>query len=187
MVQLILLNGAPGSGKSTLAQRYVEDHPLALALDIDVVRGLLGRWLEQPAEAGVLARRMAIGMARVALSAGHDVIVPQFLGRPDFLLQLEQLSLELGVAFVEVVLICTADEARGRFLSRSLHLETPAQRDARALVERSGGINALAAMSDRLLEVVASRPRTIAVSTADGQVERAYRDLLGAISRTAGD
>jgi 2-phosphoglycerate kinase len=43
VARLILLNGPPGIGKSTLAQRYVDDHPLALNLDIDSVRRLLGR------------------------------------------------------------------------------------------------------------------------------------------------
>jgi hypothetical protein len=41
MAILILLNGPPASGKSTIAQRFVNTHPLALNLDIDVVRGLL--------------------------------------------------------------------------------------------------------------------------------------------------
>jgi len=40
---LILLNGPPGSGKSTLAQLFADEHPLALNLDIDRVRSLIGR------------------------------------------------------------------------------------------------------------------------------------------------
>jgi predicted kinase len=86
MARLVLINGAPGIGKSTMARRYAEDYPLTLVLDIDQVRGMLGRWLETPSEAGVLARRMAIEMAGVHLRGGHDVVVPQFLGRIDFVL-----------------------------------------------------------------------------------------------------
>lgn len=48
MAMLILINGAPGVGKSTLAQRYVEDQPLALLLDIDELRTALGGWRERP-------------------------------------------------------------------------------------------------------------------------------------------
>jgi hypothetical protein len=66
---LLLINGLPGSGKSTLAARYVADRPLALCLDVDVVRGLLGAWTDVPHEAGLLARRLALTMARVVL--GH--------------------------------------------------------------------------------------------------------------------
>jgi hypothetical protein len=63
VTRLILINGAPGSGKSTLARMFVHDHPLALALDIDTVRGMLGRWLDEPTQAGLIARRMALEMA----------------------------------------------------------------------------------------------------------------------------
>ena len=62
----------------------LEDHPLTLVLDIDQVRGMLGRWLDQPTDAGVLARDLALAMARTQLDAGRDVVVPQYLGRLEF-------------------------------------------------------------------------------------------------------
>lgn len=89
MPRLILLNGPPGSGKSTLPQRYVDDRPLALNLDIDWLRGLLGQWRADAHSAGLLARAIALAAARVHLAAGHDVVVPQFLGRREFIRQLE--------------------------------------------------------------------------------------------------
>lgn len=48
---------------------YVEERPLTLALDIDVVRVMLGCWLDEPVEAGLIARRGAIQMARVQVGA----------------------------------------------------------------------------------------------------------------------
>jgi chloramphenicol 3-O-phosphotransferase len=42
---LVLLNGAPSTGKSTLARLYAERHPLTLALDLDLLRAMLGGWL----------------------------------------------------------------------------------------------------------------------------------------------
>lgn len=178
MARLVLINGAPGSGKSTLARMYVDQHPLVLALDIDVVRAMLGRWLDDPIEAGLIARRMALEMARVQLTAGRDVLVPQFLGRLDFVFELEHLCDEIGADFVEVVLLSNPQEAVDRFVRRSLHSDTGVHRDAQALLERRGGIGELPAMYDRLLEVVATRPGTISVLTVGGEVERAYRDLL---------
>lgn len=181
MARLVLVNGAPGSGKSTLAQMYVDEHPLALALDIDVVRSMLGRWLDQPREAGLMARRMALEMARVQLTAGHDVLVPQFLGRLDFVLELERLCGHVSADFVEVVLLSSPQDAVDRFMQRSRQAETGVHRDAQALLERSGGADPLSQMYDSLLEVVSSRPYIRTVVTVDGQVERAYRDLLAHI------
>ena len=64
---LVLLNGPPAAGKSTLAARLVATRPLALNLDIDVVRGLLGAWIDRPAGAGLAARALAISMAADSL------------------------------------------------------------------------------------------------------------------------
>jgi predicted kinase len=94
--RLIVLNGPAGCGKSTLAQRFADDHPLVLNLDIDRLRGMLGCWRDELALAGPIARTMALAVARVHLDSGRDVIVPQFLGRPEFLGQLEQLAREAG-------------------------------------------------------------------------------------------
>jgi predicted kinase len=171
-----LINGAPGAGKSTLAQRYADEHALVLVLDIDVVRGMLGRWLDQPTEAGLTARRMALEMARIQLRAGRDVLVPQFLGRVDFVLELEELCRQVGADFVEVALL--SDDVVSRFARRARHPETAVHRDASALLERSGGVTELPAMYHRLLDMLASRPRTLTVTTVDGEIERAYRDLL---------
>jgi predicted kinase len=181
VARLVLINGAPGSGKSTLARRYVEEHPLVLALDIDVVRAMLGRWLDEPVEAGIIARRMALEMARVQLAAGRDVLVPQFLGRLDFVLELEHLCGQVGADFVELVLLSSPQDVVDRFMRRSRDSVTAAHRDAQALLERSGGVDELFAGYDRLLEVVASRPRTRTLMTVDGELEQAYRDLLAQI------
>lgn len=186
MAHLVLINGAPGSGKSALARRYVTEHPLALSLDIDVVRGLLGGWLDHAAEAGQLARRMAIAMAREHLRSGHDVVVPQFLGRLEFILSLERLATETAVAFVEVALLSSAQEVEERFRRRTAESDLQAHRDAAALLARGGGTRALADMCDALLAVVAARPRTIALATRVGDLDQAYADLLAAIEARTG-
>ncbi|MCE0540479.1 ATP-binding protein [Kineosporia rhizophila] len=186
MPRLILLNGAPGSGKSTLAKIFAQRHPLTLALDIDTVRGLLGAWLEQPHESGLAARKLALAMARVHLQDGHDVLVPQFLGRIDFVLQLEALAQEVGFPFVEVALISTMDDVLARYSRRAKAPETQEHRDAAALLERSGGTDELRPMYERLLTVVAARPATRQVLTVEGEIEQTYQRLLEAIGDVGG-
>jgi predicted kinase len=182
--RVVLLNGAPGSGKSTLARIYAERHPLTLALDLDLLRSMLGSWLDQPTEAGLIARRMAIEAARVQLLAGRDVIVPQYLGRMQFVLELEQLAAQTGTAFIEIALIGNAEDLAARFYRRSAQPETAAHLDAAQLQERSGGAAALHQMSDRLLDLVSHRPRTLRIDSIDGQIEATYTALAAAIEAT---
>jgi predicted kinase len=162
---LILLNGPPGLGKSTLARRYVEEHPLALDLDVDVVRGLLGRWADDPVEAGLAARAMAREMARVHLLGGHDVIVPQYVARPRFVGELEALEERTGAVFREVVLM----DARPNALRRNVTRGEPEELSAH--------------MYDRLQAYLLDRPDARQVPTAAGQPDAAYAALLEALGQ----
>jgi predicted kinase len=183
--RLIMLNGSPAMGKSTLALRFVADHPLALCLDVDRVRGLLGRWDEHASEAGRLARTMALAMATVHLLAGRDVIVPQLLGRTDFLERLEQTAVDTGSAFYEVVLSDTLPNALARFAARA---DDPALREHHRLAEHlAGGVAGVTAMYERVHDVARTRPRTRVLTTAAGDVEGAYRQLLAALDTPPGD
>ncbi|MGH3900228.1 MAG: hypothetical protein ACRDTA_18690 [Pseudonocardiaceae bacterium] len=99
------------------------------------------------------------------------------------MLELEQLCHQVGAEFVELALLSNPQDAADRFVRRSRHPETSVHRDAQALVERSGGAGELPAMYERLLQVIASRPRTITVMTIQGQVGRTYHDFLAHIYR----
>lgn len=177
-----MINGAPGSGKSTLARRFASEHPLTLVLDIDQVREMLGRWLDSAARAGVLARRIAVEMARVHLQSDHDVVVPQFLGRLEFVDTLQLLCHETGAEFIEVALLSSAHDAATRFARRSAESDSAEHRDAAELLERTGGVGTLPDMYRRLVQVVAARPHTRTITTVEGQIDQAYADLLRAIA-----
>ena len=182
MARLILLNGAPGTGKSTLARRYVEDRPLSLALDIDTVRAMLGGWAAQPIEAGLAARALAVEMARVHLTAGHDVIVPQYLGRIEFVLQLERLCDETGARFVELALLADADSVVRRFARRAAAPTTAEHRDAATLQASPDAVD-LADTVARIDLILRQRPRNRTVHGIDGDIESTYRLLLTELDR----
>jgi predicted kinase len=167
-VKLILLNGPPGSGKSTLARRYADTHPPALALDVDRIRAMIGGWRSSPAEAGLLARDLAVTAARTHLTAGHDVLVPQLLARPGFAERLEALGAETGASFHEIVLLPGREEIRRRFAGRgSSEIETAAP-----LAEED-----LAAAYDRVAEYAATRLGAVILREAD-----AYPALLASLT-----
>jgi predicted kinase len=182
VARLILLNGAPGSGKSTLARRFAEEHALTLVLDIDQVRGMLGRWLDEPTEAGGLARKLAVAMARAQLRAGHDVVVPQYLGRLEFVETLQELAVEVGDEFVELALLSDRDDVVRRFERRSATSDDVAHRQAAELQRRTGGREQLASTHDKLLAVLVARPATRVITTTDGDIDGAYAQLLVALS-----
>jgi predicted kinase len=170
MPRLILLNGPPGCGKSTLARMYAEDHPLALNLDIDQVRVLIGGWTANPHAAGLLARAIALAAARTHLAAGHDVVIPQFLGRTDFIEEAEQAARDAGADFHEIALTDSKENAIQRYAKR------PSDSTRQPV-----GAGELAGMYDRLMSVIAARPGTKLVPTIDGQPTAAYRAMLDAL------
>ena len=167
---LVLVNGPPASGKSTIADGLVATRPLALNLDIDVVRGQLGGWLDDPNGAGLAARALATAMIRTHLSAGHDVVVPQFLARVDFIEELERVAAECSADFVEIALVISRSEALAAFEARRLAPTAPTHRDAAQLVDRSGDPDAVGAMYDRFVDLLQQRPNARRVPVTRGDV-----------------
>jgi predicted kinase len=152
---LLLLNGPPGIGKSTVARLVVAEHPLALCLDIDLLRRSLGRWDEHPQRSGLLARELAVAAARVHLLSGHAVVVPQFLGRLEFVERLESLAQEVGATFRHVALMDSKENVIARFLARTCAPDALDQhREAAAL-----------------LAVLAARPDAVVIESVAGDLD----------------
>ncbi len=150
---------------------------MTLNLDIDRVRGLIGRWRDDPHTAGLLAREIAQAAARVHLAAGHDVVVPQFLGRLTFIEQLECLASEVGAVFHEIVLLDSKENTLRRFAERSRLAAEPAHTEAQDMLDRTGGLDELSAMYDRLTSIIAARPGARIVHAEEGHVEPTYREV----------
>ncbi|WP_375488798.1 AAA family ATPase [uncultured Jatrophihabitans sp.] len=181
MPRLILLNGMPAVGKTTLARRYADDHAMALVVELDGLRRQLGRWQEQPTAAGLHARALSLTLAGQHLRDGFDVLLPQFLARPRFIEQAEHVAVGAGAQFFEFVLVDDRDTLFARFAARSTAAAEPAHVDAAWLVERSGGETALAAMHDRLLQIISTRDGTRVLHSPAGSLERVYAQLLDAV------
>ncbi len=180
---LVLLNGPPASGKSTLAGLLVSLRPLALNLDIDLIRGQLGGWLDQPTEAGLAARAMAISMINTHLCSGYDVVIPQLLARPDFIVQLEDAAADAGTKFVEIALEVTRADAISAFEERRLAPTRSTHRDASDLVDRSQSEDGVAEMYDALQLLLETRPECHRIDAPRGGIDA----TLSSIRRTLSD
>ena len=175
MPRLIVLNGPPGIGKSTVALRYVEDHPMALSLEQDVVRGLLGGWRTREGASGALARELCLAMARTHLVGGNDVVVPQFVADPSYLDRLAAVASEVGARHTELVLLDDRRSAERRFHAR-VHdpLRTEHQRVAEQLIQGAGGY---AHQFARLARCLQDR-RVVEIRSREGDPEGTYRAVL---------
>jgi predicted kinase len=180
---LVLVNGPPASGKSTIARAVVARRPLALCLDIDVVRSMLGTWLDRPDEAGLAARALAVAMARTHLAAGHDVVVPQFVGRESFVDELSDTATSSGARFVEIALIIDSATAIASFRDRSATPTHPTHVDAADLVARSTSADPVGEMYDRYMKLLARRPRAQRVEVVWGDVETTVARVESALPR----
>ena len=180
MATLILLNGPPGVGKSTLAQRYVDDHHLALNLDIDTVRSLLGGWLDEPRAAGLAARRLALEMAEAHLLDGHDVVVPQLVAVAGFIDELASVAIDVGVPFAEIVLWVDADVAAARFDARLGEPSVPGRFNPSELTDEGGGSIVVPPQHQRLADLLPQRPEAV-VLDASGTPDETYTALIAAL------
>lgn len=184
MPDLILLNGAPASGKSTLARLLADDQDLTLVLDIDTIRGLLTRWEAAPTPAGHAARRLALSMCRTHLSAGNDVVVPQFLQREAFILELASVAAEAGARFIEICLTNSPEIASSMFASRASSDE-PNHRAAKLLQEDPEAVP-VSDLYNTMIGMLAARPQTIFVESVPDDVGRSLKNLRTAIDHRFG-
>ncbi len=177
---MLLLTGAPGSGKSTLARLLVDQRPLALLLDLDTLRAQLGDWKADPAAAGVRARQLALAAARVQLELGGDVVVPQFLRRPELIGQFRELAGEVGASFVLVALVSSAREAAARFRARAVS-DDPNHLDAAHLQDAPGAAPIEELYAD-MLAMLDRFPETVYLETVPGEVDATLTALRGALA-----
>lgn len=181
MTRLVVLNGPAASGKSTIARRYAEDHALTLVIDIDRVRAAIAGWREDRLTAGRLARAAALAAARVHLAAGHDVVVPQLLARPEFLDQLQALAGELGVEFHEIVLLCDLETSLSRWAHRQGTTTDPTQSDADDDLLDRGAEQEIRELHERLMRLLPTRPAARLVPVTGADVDAVYHRVMAAI------
>jgi hypothetical protein len=163
-----------------LARRYVDDHELALLLEIDGIRTWLGRWQEVETSR-LAARHLAAAMAEAHLRDGHDVVVPQLLGRLPFIGTLEGIAQRTGSRFCEVVLLASEAIAVERFRARRHDLATGGLDHPEADVDDRDVAREIADAVRALDAVRAARPRTIAIA-ATRDVDATYRALEAALA-----
>jgi hypothetical protein len=180
MPRLIHLNGPPRVGKSTLARRYADEHPGTLALDLDLIAGLIGGWKADFSVALEVARGHGRAIAIRHLRAGHDVILPQLVTAddrdpdPGF----EEAARTAEATYIQVALIVDDQEHLRRLQGKrptsevEAHLQTALEDPQLDRVDR---------IRRDLNEYLAERPRILRLDTTGLEEEASYQRLLDAL------
>jgi len=179
---LILLNGPLGVGKSTLAKMYSERNPLALNLDIDLIRMDLGQWREHKEESAMLSLQMAIEMGRIALSNGCDVVVAQIVRNTNQIQLFEKLAKDTGAQFHEVLLYAPKEESVDRFIKRGRKSGFELGYRPDGLIGRSGGIAKVEEMYDEMMDLATPRKQTVVINSVHEAPESTYTELLSRVT-----
>jgi predicted kinase len=181
VARLVHLNGPPGIGKSTLAALYADRNPGTLNLDADVVHQLVGGWQDEDTDTWQVVWPLVRAMAATHLDGGRDVVLPQYLARPERIATFEELAREHGAGFREVVLLDGRESAVERFEHRAQGTDDPWIRHHHRLIGLLGGSDVLGSMYDDLVAVVRRRPGAVVVRSAAGAVQETYKLLVDAL------
>jgi len=181
IARLILVNGPPASGKSTLARRYVDDHDLAVLVEVDTLRMTLRNW-EKDEATRLVARDLAGAAVMQHLDSGRDVVMAQYFGRLGYIVLLEDLAREHGATFVEVILATGAALAIDRFRARRRAMgERGEHHPERDIADADIEAFILDAV-DRLTRLPTARPASRIVPVAlDATEDEIYRRLLSVL------
>lgn len=179
--KLILVNGNPGMGKSTLAERYVNEHPLTLNLDVDLIWHMMGQWQSVLDESHRLKQKHAYALASSHLAEGYDVIVPDLLEAVERPENFERIAKLHGAIFREIVLLSDVDDAIERCKSRARNLGYEDGFRPGGVLDTHGRELRLTEMHHNMLAVTALRPQTIQIRPELGDVDGTYQQFLAAI------
>lgn len=177
--KLILLNGNPGMGKSTLAQRYIDNHPMALNLDIDNIWFMMGGWRTEP-KADVLRFKYAHTIAAMHLLEGCDVIVPQIIETTERYEEFENLAVNHNAELHEILLRAPVENAIERFKARARAEGFADGFRPGGITDRGGREAFLAQRYNNVLAAAATRPNIVVIESIEGDIADAYQQLLSA-------
>ncbi len=181
--KLIILNGCPGVGKSTLSKKYVDNHPMALNLDIDTIWFMMGRWQESRPKSHEQKMRLAYVLANEHLRCGYDVVIAQHLENSSYLETFSKIAKKQHAYFIEICLKNSADVAVKRFIERG---KASGHRNGfrpGGIVDTEGRESKILQMHKQVERVTRSRANTHVIEVEQGKIEETYQAIMSRVTR----
>lgn len=116
--KLILLYGFASSGKTTLAKRYIDEHPLSIAIEGDEIIGMMGQWRAYEEKARNMVFEHTKSIVRNQLTAGYDALLPYLLTDSTQVEAFEEIANEYNASFLEIYIKIEKEDAISRLLER---------------------------------------------------------------------
>jgi chloramphenicol 3-O-phosphotransferase len=176
--KLIILNGSPAIGKSTIAQKYIDNHPMALKLDIDQLWFMLGQWQKSRPRSSDQKMKLAYVMAGTHLQDGYDVIVAQHLDNISYYKIFESIAAACGANMYEVLLHAPVQQAIERCIERGKASGYPTGFRPGGILETEGKDAKIAQMHKAAQQVCARRPKTLTIVSDYGDTQSTYEQVL---------
>jgi predicted kinase len=173
--KLIILYGFASSGKTTLAKRYVDEHPLTIAIEGDQIIGMIGQWRKNEDEARSMVFGHTQSITENHLTAGYDVMIPHLLSDSTQIEVFENIAKECGASFHEIYIEIEKEDAVNRLLERGCWGEE----GSRQLTEDDRAM--LVNRYEYMTNVMKERTNTKSISSVVGEIEETYKKLLEAI------
>ena len=174
---LILLNGPAGIGKTTIAQRYIDERPLALAVNGDDIIVMLGQWLRHEDEARKMVFSFTCDMTRTHLRTGHDVILPYLVNNAEHAKAFARIAEECNAAFVEVLLTTERTESVERMFQRG----TWGERGTDPLTDKDKAV--VEELYDAVHDSIGDRPDAVVIQSVHGDIDGTYAEFLKHVTK----
>ena len=173
--KLIILYGFASSGKTTLAKRYIDEHPLTMAVEGDQIIGMIGQWRKNEDEARSMIFGHTQSITENHLEAGYDVILPYLLSDSTQIDAFENIAKKCSASFHEIYIELEKEDAVDRLLKRGCWGEEGSRKltedDREMLMDRY----------EYMENVMKERINTESISNVVGEMEETYKKLLEAI------
>lgn len=179
MHKIILLYGFACSGKSTLAHRYINDHPLDLCIEGDILITMLGNWSSHEETAREYVFRFTLELTAAHLRHQKNVIIPYTLTDAAQIAAFEDLAQVHEAQLVEVYLSLPKQDAVTRLLQRG----TWGEAGLPPLSEQD--LPEITALYDTMDSAMQKRQNILRIDQSTANITSSYQQLLDILEKQA--